>query len=218
MIKSVSLDVDNTLFYTNTASGIAALCSYMEHALGKTYDFWEREYQRIRQRMKTEEWRNPLSYDIAYRLEVLFDELGIDADYIKCAEAYYGGELSGSQFFPEASVMVNKLKKRYKTGLTTDSPLVARGDTRYLERAGIDIADFDFVITSCGASKRTGEPYRRLAEEMRKHDIKPSEIVHVGDSAESDIEPALKAGMNAILFRPPGTSFEELLCKIESLD
>lgn len=219
MLKSVSLDLDNALYISDTSAGINGLCSYTASALGRTHGFWEKEYQRIRHHVRETEWQHTQCYDIAYRIYLLFNELGIDTTRAnEFAEAYYRAEMDGSQFFPEVPSLIMKLRDKYKVGVTTDSPLVARGDMRYLERAGIDVSDLDFVIASSGASKRTGEPYKRLAEEMRKYGITPPEIVHVGDSVESDIIPAKEKGMRAILFSPLETSFEELFSKIERLD
>lgn len=217
-LRAVSLDCDNTLYALNRSAGIQGMCNRMATELGETYGFWETNYQRVRHRVKETEWRHTRCFDIAYRLGSLFKELGIDPNRAgEFAETYHRAELEGSKFFPEAPDMIRELGERYDVGITTDSPLIVRGDMLYLERAGINAASLDFVIASNGCSKRTGIPFRRLVRKMSEYCIEPSEIVHVGDSEESDTAPARKVGINSVLFDPTKQSFRSLIRAIECL-
>ncbi len=218
MIKSVSLDSDNTLYILGTPIAIDCLSSYLASLFGESDEFWKNEYQRVRHHVKTNEWQSPQCYSIHYRLRILFRESHLPIERIEeCTQAYYEAELANTQFFPEVPDIIRQLRKKYKVGITTDSPLISAQDlSPWLQKTGIGREDLDFLILS-EHSKRTGIPFDILIKEMQEYGIMPYEIVHVGDSTESDIRPAQDRGINAILFDPRKDSFNDLVKSIESL-
>ena len=218
MIKSVSLDSDNTLYVLGISTAIDHLGDYLASIFGKSSEFWRTEYQTIRLYVRTNEWQTRRCYDIKYRLGILFKKFNLPTEKLdECAQEYYKSEMDHTQFFPEVPDFIRELKKTYKVGITTDSPLVsAQKLSPCLQKTGVTRQDLDFLIFS-EHSKRTGIPFDILIREMQNFGIMPYEIIHVGDSPESDIKPAEDRKINTILFDPHKNSFNNLVEYIENL-
>ncbi len=218
MIKSISLDSDNTLYTLGTPPAITRLASYLASMFGKSSDFWETVYLNVRRYVRANEWQTPKCYSIRYRLGILFRDSHLPVEKIEeCAQAYYETELANTRFFPEVPKIIRQLRKSYKVGITTDSPLVSKRNlSPCLQKAGIGVEDLDFLILS-DYTKRTGIPFGILIKEMQESGIMPYEIVHIGDDKESDINPAQNRGINAMLFDPRKNTFNELIKSIENL-
>ena len=216
MIRSVSLDSDNTLYVLGTSNAISHLANYLASLFGASNEFWEAEYQRIRYHVRTNEWQTSRCYDIHYRLGILFRKFHLPIEKLDgCTQEYYKAEIANTQFFPEALESIRELKKIYKVGITTDSPLVSTQKlSPCIQKSGVTREDLDFLIFS-EHSKRTGIPFDILIKEMQMFGILPYEIVHIGDNPESDINPAQERKINTILFDPRKSSFSDL---IESID
>ncbi len=218
MIKSVSLDSDETLHILGKETAIDHLSNYLYLLFDKSPEFWKNAYQEIRHHVRTNEWQTRQCYSIHYRLEILFREYCLPVDKLdECARCYYRAETDNTQFFPEVLDIIRQLRKKYKVGITTDSPLVSKEQlSPCLQKVGITTADLDFLIIS-EHTKRTGIPFDILIKEMEGLGIMPYEIVHIGDNVESDIIPAQDRGINAMLFDPRKDSFNELIESIENL-
>lgn len=238
MIKAVSLDVEDTLnnLSKGTDAAVEHMCDYFSRITGVNRKTIFREYQNIRQRVKRTYWQSPRRYDIAYRLYELSQHNGMDkiTPYIKdFTDEFYEIERSKADLFPkEVDKFIRELAEKYKVGITSDSRhiLFSNGSRRpvsggykkpWLYRVGVNptLLDFNINIEEVGnKTKRTGYPFKVLIRELRPMGIEPGEIVHVGDSENSDIIPARKLGINAILFSPNEKSFDQLLEEIYKLD
>ena len=100
---------------------------------------------------------------------------------------------------PEAVALVNGLAER-KVPVIAITNTARRGSTwrDYLrDQVGLELR---LVLSSsdCGAAKPDPTIFHEAA---RRTGLPPSEILHVGDSWELDVEGALRAGFGAVLYR-----------------
>jgi 5'-nucleotidase len=180
-IRVISFDVEGTLAspdFSNAVwyEGIPALYARrhnlnFEEALAKV----KGAYDEVGDRRK--EW-----YDIRYWLERF--QLG---DYQPILE----GCRSRAAFYPEVPEMLSSLAQKYTLIATSGS---AREFLSYL-LDGIE-NHFDRVFSSISDYGQLKTPQFYLAV-CREMDVKPREVVHIGDSLRFDVMAAQEAGIRA---------------------
>ena len=112
-------------------------------------------------------------------------------------EVYTEARFGATRPFPGVVDVLNDLKSRYRLGL------VSNGNT-YPDRVGLD-GVFDFVILAveCGIAK----PDPRIFElAMGKCGCDASQVVHVGDSLQSDIAGANGCGIRSVWLNQDGAA------------
>ena len=116
--------------------------------------------------------------------------------------------------FPETINVLKELKKDYALGLmaNTDSLSVPT----IIEKYGIDkLMDSIAYSYKEGSLKSSGVLINKL---MRELGVEKHELVVVGDSLQSDIEPAKKLGIKAILIdRNNSRKYEQKITNLEEL-
>ena len=115
--------------------------------------------------------------------------------------------------YDDARAALDALKKR---GLILT--MISNFDSRVLKIIhGLGIADyFDsvFISSSAGFAKPAAGIFRLALE---RHDIAPDEALHVGDSPETDIEGALRAGVRPVLLDRHGNAHHDGAVRIDGL-
>ena len=115
--------------------------------------------------------------------------------------------------YDDARATLDALKKR---GLILT--MISNFDSRVLKIIhGLGIADyFDsvFISSSAGFAKPAAGIFRLALE---RHDIAPDEALHVGDSPETDIEGALRAGVRPVLLDRHGNAHHDGAVRIDGL-
>ena len=112
-------------------------------------------------------------------------------------EVYTEARFGATRPFPGVVDVLNDLKSRYRLGL------VSNGNT-YPDRVGLD-GMFDFVILAveCGIAK----PDPRIFElAMGKCGCDATQVVHVGDSLQSDIAGANGCGIRSVWLNQDGAA------------
>ncbi len=110
-------------------------------------------------------------------------------------EVYTEARFGATRPFPGVVDVLNDLKSRYRLGL------VSNGNT-YPDRVGLD-GMFDFVILAveCGIAK----PDPRIFElAMGKCGCDATQVVHVGDSLQSDVAGANGCGIRSVWLNQDG--------------
>lgn len=109
-----------------------------------------------------------------------------------------------------------KIKQElYEYLLKTNLPkiIVSTTTNLFIEyELGENIKDFEKIYSCVDYFKvggKTQKVYEEIAEEL---EIKPNEILHIGDNVTMDIENAKKAGVNTILY---SDDIEDLIYNIE---
>ena len=232
MIKAVSLDVEDTLnnLSKGTQAAVEYMCNYLSEKTGIPYETILERYQEVRAWAKQKYPNDVRFYDIATRLDHL-SKNGMPeiTPYVKdVSNRFYQLERDNAVLFPDkVSYFIDQLLGRYLVGITSDSRHILEPnhssnlEPNWLERIGVDTSVLDFVVNiemSGKKTKRTGYPYDLLIKELEPLGVQPNEIVHIGDSEKSDIIPAVEKGMNAILFDPTKSSFNDLFDAIIDLN
>ncbi len=97
--------------------------------------------------------------------------------------------------YPDTKNTLEKLKDNYKLILVSNTDCFSVKEV--LEKYELD-KYFDDIIFSFEAKKLKTNP-ELFKELMKKHDLKPEDVVLVGDSLQSDMKPAEVAGIRGIL-------------------
>ena len=110
-------------------------------------------------------------------------------------EIYTEARFDATRPFPGVVNVLHDLKGRYRLGL------VSNGNT-YPERVGLgDIFSFVILAVDCGIAK----PDRRIFElALDKCGCNASQVVHVGDSLQSDIAGANGCGIRSVWLNREG--------------
>ena len=136
------------------------------------------------------------------RFEGYFDELF----------AYFARSDSWA-LYDDARTTLDALKRR---GLIL--VMISNFDSRVLQiTRGLGVADyFDsiFISSSAGFAKPDAEIFH-LA--LRRHGIAPNEAIHVGDSPDTDVEGALRAGVRPLLLDRNGNARHDGAARINGL-
>ncbi len=104
-------------------------------------------------------------------------------------EIYLKHRFEDIELFDDVLSTLTKLKKKYKIGLLSNG-------NSYPERCGLENI-FEFVIFSQDFGIEKPDP--RIYEiAMKKAQCNSSEMIHIGDSLESDIQGAKNAGIKNI--------------------
>ena len=112
-------------------------------------------------------------------------------------EVYTEARFAATQPMPGVTEVLNDLKGRYLLGL------VSNGNT-YPERVGLgDVFSFVLLAVECGIAK----PDRRIFEmALDKCGCDAAQVVHVGDSLQSDIAGANGCGIRSVWLNMDGAT------------
>jgi putative hydrolase of the HAD superfamily len=114
---------------------------------------------------------------------------------------------SGSwELYPEVPDVLKQLKPRFQLAVISNFD----GRLRFiLEHLGISkFFAHIFISSEIGADKPDPEIYRRA---LKLIDLKPNEVLHVGDDPERDWEAASAAGLSIFRLDRPKNSLRDLL-------
>lgn len=123
-------------------------------------------------------------------LELLFHELDCEVNTESYVEDLHSSWLKADPY-PEVSEVFGKLVGFRKA-------IVSNADEDFLFKAIKDSGlSFEFVI--CSESARSYKPEPRIFQEaLRACDCKPTDVIHVGDSLESDVKGANNVGIESV--------------------
>jgi len=198
-IKAIGFDVDGTLYHTPDAMSVEVgkiLITKAAEALSKDPDDLAEEYLKRRD----EYWSNTQTLN-SFGLdgERIFQEVW---DSI-AVEKYVAKDM-------RLAKMITQLKKKYKLFIVTNGS--GHQVERKMTHLGLDYHDFDPRIYCYDQGWVKPEPAPFLAA-MESLDMKPEEIVYVGDRVDVDIEGASAVGMKTIFIG--GESGKADLCVAE---
>ncbi len=115
-----------------------------------------------------------------------------------------------SKPFEETLEVLDELKKGYKLAIVANCDF---GSKEIIEKFKLtDYFDATFLSCESGMLKNDAETFAKIVKKLK---VKPEEALMVGDSIESDIEPAKQAGLKTILLDRRNT--REYEGKISSL-
>lgn len=184
-IKAIGFDVDGTLYRHSTESTIALSQLSIKKAadlLGRNDDEFAMEYLERREKYRGNTLTlNSFGLDGESIFQAVIDQFPVE-NYVKEDK--------------KLQAVIKSLKKKYKLFIITNGS--RRHVVRKLEVLGLHSADFEPMICCYDHNWIKPEPAPFLAA-MESLELKPEEIVYVGDRVDIDIEGAKTVGMKTIL-------------------
>lgn len=199
-IKAVGFDVDGTLYRYTSEVSIALsreVARVAAELLGENIDEFAEKYLQVRDKYRS----NTLA----------LKSLGLDGEqiYQGVMDMFPLEEHAGKDI--KLMKMVSTLKKKYRLFVITNG--TGRQVERKISHLGIDYHDFDPRINCYDQGWVKPEPAPFLAA-IESLNMKPEEIVYVGDRVDIDIEGAQAVGMKTIFV---GGLSEKANASIESV-
>lgn len=200
MIKSVLLDLDETLFDFHRAEAEALRGTLGELGIAATPEICQR-YSEINDRHWKLLERGAITRDevLTGRFSVLFSELGVDADPL-AARAAYERRLGDCHYFiPGAEGALVALHEKFDLYLASNGTDSVQ--TRRIAGAGIEkYFKGIFISQRVGYDKPRREYFERCFEMIDGFDR--DKTVIVGDSLTSDIAGGHGAGIRTVWYNP----------------
>jgi len=139
----------------------------------------------------------------------LMSRLGIsnDAEFLAEKIDEFWWDHADLQFYPDATETLTQLKsKQVKLGIVTNG--VEKDYNQILQRLGAEYY-FDVVVgvDSCNKAKPDS---RIFLYAVNKLQLRPSEVLFVGDSIDRDYEGARRAGLRSLLIDRRGKALENV--------
>ena len=110
---------------------------------------------------------------------------------------------------------INKLKEKYKLILATNTDCFSI--TQIREKFSLDeYFEKEYLSCETGILKTDEEFWPKLLKENK---LKPEEVLMIGDSIQSDMEPAEKAGVNTVLIdRKDRREYEKKILSLKEIE
>jgi len=200
MISFLLLDLDDTILDFRKAERIAIAKTFRQFGIEPTEEVLHR-YHLINkacwERLERKEWTR--EQVLVNRFEMLFSELGMQADASLCARTYEANLSVGHYFLPGAEAAVDALSKKYRLFLVSNGTAsVQKGRMtsanlyRFFEKV--------FVSQELGCNKPAKEYFEKAFTQIP--DFVPEKAIIVGDSLTSDILGGINAGIKTCWVNP----------------
>ncbi|OLU44052.1 HAD family hydrolase [Faecalibaculum rodentium] len=207
-IRVILLDVDDTLLNFDACARKA-----MEQACQVTGVPWSRSLFDTFQEMNAGFWQQIEAGKLTLRQlwqirwNRIFARLGIDADGQAFEQAFHGALDTTHETVSGAAQVLKDLTDQGFILYAASNGRQRQQETR-LHLAGLDrYLQGIFTSEAAGANKPAAQFYNYVMNKMREPlpDLKPDQVVMIGDSLSADVRGARDAGMHALWFRKDGT-------------
>lgn len=200
-IKAIFFDADNTLVNHKECEKQALQAVFQ--GIGVEY---KEEYQTVFRPLDRKLWdsvangTNPVSRDkvAEYRFQLLFEQIGIAyQNYGKANKLFKEGLANSTALMEHTEEIMQYLhEKNYKLYVVTNGRINLQRPRVMNSKIAKYVSDI-IVSEEVGADKPNPKIFNVL---LNKADLKPEEVVMIGDSLDKDIQGAHNAGMQAIWF------------------
>ena len=202
MIKTVFLDLDDTLFDFHRAEAIAIRTAMKKMGIEPTEDTVKR-YSEINLSCwkKLERGEMDREQVLHTRFAILFSELGADFSPEE-AQKIYEYELGSHYFYLEgAEELLENIYQRYDLYITTNG--ITAVQSRRIADSGIAKYFKDiFISQEIGYNKPQKEYFDSIFKTI--DGFKKEEAIIIGDSLSSDILGGINAGIKTCRYNPKG--------------
>ncbi len=220
MITTIFFDLDGTLIDQKTAQNCACRTLYKKYGFDAVVS--EVEFLKKWDSLTELHYESYLKRECTYmeqrerRVADLFEAYGIDMGTRTLLEIYdeylYYFEINWKAF-PEIKGSLEALKE-YSLGILTNGDSAQQ--KQKLETTGI-AQYFQYIV--CAGDYPYAKPDIRIFKEVCKiAKVAPSEILYVGDSMQSDINPCLSLGINCVYLNRTGDDMPKDVCSIRACD
>ena len=202
MIKTVFLDIDDTLLDFHRAEALAIRTALRRFGIEPSEENIKR-YSQLNRYCWEQFEKGEMSREsvLTTRFEMLFSEMGVDFSADE-AQRIYENELGSYHFYIDgAEEMLEKIYRDYDLYITTNGIKIVQ--SRRIADSGIGKYFKDiFISEEMGFNKPQKEYFDFIFEKIGGVD-KDSSIV-VGDSLSSDIQGGINAGIKTCWYNPKG--------------
>ena len=200
MVEFLFLDLDDTILDFHKAERVAVSKTFREFGIEPTEELLHR-YHLINkscwERLERREWTR--EQVLVNRFQMVFDEVGADADPARFASCYESNLSVGHYFLPGAEEAVMALHKKYRLFLASNGTakvqagrLTSANLYRFFEKV--------FVSQEIGANKPAAEYFERSFAQIPG--FEKEKAIMVGDSLTSDILGGIHAGIRTCWVNP----------------
>ena len=217
MYKYLLIDLDDTILDFHKAESIAIRKTLKTFGLEPTDEVCAR-YSAINKMCweKLERKEMTRAQVVVDRFGILFQEMGVPVDPVKCSETYVDNLSIGHYFLPGAEEALTELAKKYKLYMASNGN--SKVQAGRLKSANIShlFAEI-FISQEMNAVKPAKEYFDKCFARIEGFD--PSKAMIIGDSLSSDILGGKNAGIATCWVNPHHKSCGDLRpdYEIESL-
>ena len=202
MIKSVFLDIDDTLLDFHKAEALAIKETYVALGIDATDELIEK-YSAINlaQWKKLERGETTREELLIKRFDILYGELGLDISSQKTQGIYEENLSRHAYFLDGAEELLTALYGKYEL-------FIASNGTAYIQKRrmeSLDIAKYFngiFISEHIGFDKPSKEYFDACFAKIPN--LEKDKSIIVGDSLTSDIRGGINAGIKTCWFNPKG--------------
>ena len=210
-IKAVLFDFDDTLGNRN------GYAYYMYDNFIRTYlsDIYDNKLLKEAMLQDMMTWDQRGDSDKSYPYHKIRDKYHVELPDIDFLQYFKDNINKYSYLCDDALNVINYLKTKYKVGLLTNGDKISQ---RAKVSHAIDLDIFDVVVIS--GEQGYHKPAKAIYDiAIAKLNVKPDEIVMVGDNFANDVYGAINAGMKAIWIWPDdGRPMNYYVARIYKLD
>ena len=200
MFEYLFIDLDDTILDFKKAEYVAVQKTLRQQGLEPTEEVCQR-YSQINQAHWEMLERKEITREqvLVGRFQVLFQELGCDADAEETAKIYAKNLSIGHYFLPGAEEALQQLAPKYKLYLASNG-------TTWVQEGRLDSANIRqyfqdiFISQQMGANKPAPEYFQRCFARIPGVDL--SKTMIVGDSLSSDMLGGKNAGIATCWVNP----------------
>lgn len=208
MYKYLLIDLDDTILDFHKAESIAIRKTLKTFGLEPTDAVCAR-YSDINrmcwERLERKEMTR--AQVVVDRFGILFQEMGVPVDPVKCSECYVENLSVGHYFLPGAREALEELAKKYKLYMASNGN--SKVQAGRLKSANIShLFEEIFISQEMNAVKPTKEYFDKCFARIENFD--PSKAMIIGDSLSSDILGGKNAGIATCWVNPKHKSSGDL--------
>lgn len=200
MIKTILLDLDNTLLDFDKAEKIALVKTLTELEISSDHEVIaaynhinEEQWQLLEQQKITREIVK------VRRFSLLFEKLHIEADSNRAAERYQEYLGIGHYYIEGAEKILQEYSRQYHLYLVTNG-------TASVQEGRIQSASMEKYFQNIFISEKVGydKPNRKYFDYCfsKIKNFQRNETILIGDSLTSDIQGGINAGISTVWFNP----------------
>ncbi|CAD2071852.1 noncanonical pyrimidine nucleotidase, YjjG family [Jeotgalicoccus coquinae] len=201
MYKAIFLDIDDTVFNFKKCSESALKETFSTLNLEYNKDVFE-SFSAIDERLWKEQKEELLT--VADVLDIRFAELSetLGLDYDSNLAKEYFGKILGEQFIMEPGIeeVLKKISANHKIYAASNGVLTMQENR--LQLSGLKRYFTDLYVSDDIGSAKPNISF--FTESMKRAELKPSEILMIGDSLVSDIAGASNAEIASVWYNPYG--------------
>jgi putative hydrolase of the HAD superfamily len=206
MIKAVVFDLDNTVYDYNYCheKSMKNLKKFVCDKYGISADRFNFMFDKAKTIVKEQLGNTGSSHNRMLYMQVFLELIGRKpADgALELYDEYWNTMLATMELYPYVIPLMKELRKRgIIIAVLTD--LTAHIQHRKIKRLGI--ADYvEVMVTSeeAGQEKPSPVAFEMILKKLsEKADIKPEQVLMIGDSQTKDVDGAVMGGMKGMLYR-----------------